>query len=521
MFTSNSYHKYIIAATALFILITGILIYIYPAAVFPDPSWGFQVLRGMRMGGHFNMLPSPDMTDLSKNNPSFLSWWSPGQYLVPYFFISLFKLNIGQANAVVVIICSLTGLAGLYACFKKIGFSANIAALSIAFIACQQAFIIPFVFYNGGEILLFAFAGWFLYGCIAFTKTNWAAMLFILASGIIGFFCKSAFVWIFFSGLFCLWLRLSSGKEIKQWLLNGISIGIPAVLSIAIIYATYLSKGDNPASDSQGLKLAWETFSFPLAAPLLAGLSVDDLTNGLVNHAGPAVFNPLWTIIVIVLLAIISLTLVIYLYRVIPYTNYKLLLAIFYTISVLFFGITFLRQANISYESRHLRIIGLIITPGIIYLITKLGTPYRLLVGLTWLFITYHSVKYLTAGYHRNRYYAAHGHTGIAQEFIDQGTLNYLHALDAQQNNAIFVFISPDLGLEIEHNRIITFDPVSDTLTADEDIYPYAGHAGPLYIVLPQNYAGKKANLYFSKFPGYHQFIPVKPGKGYLVYSAQ
>lgn len=520
MLARNNYHKYIITATSLLTLIAGVLIFIHPAAIFPDPSWGFQVMRGMRMGGGFNMLPSPDMADLAKNNPTFLSWWSPGQYLVPSFFVSVFKLNIGQTNAVVAAICSLTGLAGFYACFKKIGFSATIAALSIAFIACQEAFAIPFVFYNGGEVLLFAFVGWFLYGCTCFTKANWQEMTFLFVSGIIGFFCKSSFIWIFFSGIFYLWLRLSSGKKITQWLLNGISVGIPAVLALAFIYAVYLSKGDNPASDSGGLKLMWETFSFPMASPLLAGFSVDDLTNGLINHAGPAIFNPTWAIIVLIMLALISLSLVIYLYKTIPYTNYKLLLAVFYTISVLFFGVTFLRQANISYESRHLRLIGLIITPGVIYLITKLGNIYRIVFGLVWLLIAYTSFKYLSAGYHRNRN-AAHGSTGIAQEFIDQSALNYITLLDEQQRNAIFVFVSPDLGLEIKHNRIITFDPIDDNLTADEDIYAYMGHAGPLYIILPKTYIGKKANLYMSKFPGYHNFKIAEVSKNYLIYTAQ
>jgi hypothetical protein len=287
-----------------------------------------------------------------------------------------------------------------------------------------------------------------------------------------------------------------------------------------VIYMGYLSKGENPASDSDGIKLAWETFTFPLASPLLAGFSVDDLTNGLINHAGPAMFSPEGTVIVLLLLTLISLAFIIYTCRSTPYANYKLLLAVFYAVAVLFFGITFLRQANISYESRHMRLIGLIITPGVIYLITKLTLPYRAIFGLIWLFIAYTGFKYLSAGYHRNSYTAAHSSTGIAQEFVDQPALNNITALDAQQQNAIFVFISPDLGLEVKHNRIITFDPLGDDLSTDEDLFTYNGHAGPLYILLPKSYVGVKANVYMSKFPGYHNFTLHQSGKNYVIYTA-
>lgn len=188
MFSKTAPSKLIIFITGLFTLLIGILIFIHPPALYPDASWGFQVMRGMRMGGGFNMLSAPGINDLSQNNPSFLSWWSPGQYLLPYFFITLLKVNIGHAIAFIVTACSLIGLWGWYALFNKLSFTPIVSAVSIAFIACQQAYMLPFVFYNGGEILLFAFVGWFLYGCSSFTKAGWFMSLFILTSGIIGFF---------------------------------------------------------------------------------------------------------------------------------------------------------------------------------------------------------------------------------------------------------------------------------------------------------------------------------------------
>src|SRR4051812_39183471 len=105
MTINSKYHQIVLALTGIATVVIGLLTLIHPAAAFPDPSWGFQVMRGMQMGGGFNMLPGPNMANIAKNNPAFLSWWSPGQYLAPYALIKLFGLNIGQANALLATIC--------------------------------------------------------------------------------------------------------------------------------------------------------------------------------------------------------------------------------------------------------------------------------------------------------------------------------------------------------------------------------------------------------------------------------
>jgi hypothetical protein len=517
--SSDSSAKYILIITVLFTLLNGVLLFIHPPALYPDPSWGFQVLRGMRMGGGFNMLPGPYINDITKNAPSFLAWWSPGQYLLPYLFISLFNVTIGHSVALTVTLCSIVGLLGWNALFKKLGFTPLIAALSIAFIVCQQAYWVPFVFYNGGEILLFAFTAWFLYGCSYFNKSNWLMVVFIFIAGVTGFFCKSSFLWLFFSGLLYLWIRLSTGNKLNKWLINGLVIGIPALLSLVAIYATYLSKGENPTSVALGIKISLSAFTFPLASPLLAGLSADDITNGLIYHNGAPLFSPAVANLVLIILAIASIILITAIIKLSVLTDYKLLLLLFYIVATLFFGISFLRQANISYEARHMRVIGLIITPGIVYLCSRLNVSFRVAFSIIGLYIAYTSSVFYYNGYHRNRNQAAHGPTGIAQLFIDQPTLNYVIDLDKQHQNATFIFTSPDLGLEIQHNRIITFNPVNDELYA-ENMNTYYGHAGPVFIVLPKIFLGAKAHVYMDHLTGYHNYT-VTPIGNYIIYSAK
>jgi len=494
------------------------MIFIYPPAIFPDPSHGFQVMRSMQLDGPFNVWTAPDQDDISKNTSLFLTWWSPGQYLVPYWLQNLFGINTGHASALTILLFELSGLAGFYCFFRKIGFDSVISSLSILFIICQVAFIIPFVFYNGGEVLLFGFEGWFLYGCVAIEKPGLKLIVFVFLAGLAGFFCKSSFMWIYIAGLLFLWIRLSPrGTGLKKVIINGLWAGVPAVLALVSIFVFFLSKGNNPTSVSTGLKFSWQAFCFPLSSPLLSGFSVDDLFQGLVNH--PA-FS--WCIIVAILLVLTTLSLLILaaIIYYIPNKNYKVMVVIFYGVSVLFFVVVFLRGLNISYEGRHFRIIGLMIVPGVIYLVGKLAKPYRVAFGVICVALACISYLFLFKGYTFNKNVSARGNSGMAQEYIDQPSLNYLLQLDRQNRTAIFAFITTDLELEIQHNRVIVMDipPVSTPVNYED--YSYDGHAGPLYLLLPTSY-GKDAGMFMKFFPGYGNFSVKKLSAKYVLYSAE
>lgn len=497
--------------------------FMHPMAIFPDPSWGFQVMRSMENGGGFNIKISPDQQNIADNYGEFLSWWSPGQYLLPYFFKRLFGLNIGQACAVTIFFCEVAGLFGFYHFFRKAGFTKAISAISIAFIASQLFYVTPFVFYNGGEVLLFGFGGWFMYGCLKFAQPkSWKMFLFVLLSGWIGFFCKSSFMWIYLAGIGFIWIRTSRvHRFLGKWVVNAIWLGVPAVIAFAVIYATYLSKGQNPTSGGAGFKLLWETFAFPLASPLLAGFSIDELAHGFLYHPDGAMFTYANAVAIIAVLAAGSIYAIRRIISNIPSADYRLMLIVFYVVSVLFFSSSFLRQVAISYESRHFRMMGLLFIPGAIYLISELITPYRVLFGLLWGFILFSSITYLVDGYKVNKDEGAHGPSGLTQQFIDQAGMDELIRLDNTSKNAVFVFISADLGLEVRHNRFITLDPISQKMRINYEDYQHCGHSGPLYIFLPSNYKGAKATMILKSFEDYKGFQFTQLSEDYVLFSAK
>ena len=512
--------KIIMGSLFAFVMISGILSFLAPPSLFPDPTNGFLVMRSMELGGQFNRMVTPDQDDFSKNTAEFLTWWSPGQYLVPYAFKLLFRVNSGQASALTVLLSHLLGLSGFYYFFKKVGFTPFIAALSMLFIACQQIFVVPYVFYSGGEILSFAFTGWFLYGCVVFKNPSWQMLLFILFSGLIGFFCKSSTMWVYVAGLLFIWIRLSSNKALTSWMKNGMWIAIPAIIAISTIYVSFLSKGRNPAIVTTGFKLTLKTFVFPLATPLLSACSIDDICHGLLYHTGKIIFNDAQAIVIIILSAILSLWLVRTILKKVPDQNYRLLIIIFYAVSFFFFSYIYLMQKAISYEARHFRVVGLLVIPGAIYLFSQFKKSYRLFFCIVWAGIAFSSTFYLVKGYLYNKNQSAHGISGIAQQNIDQMALDKVMAIDRQVHNATFVFVNKELGLEIQHNRVLGLEPIGNDLKIDFDDYEHEGHAGPLYIILPDNYAGPKEKFILKSFPGYKGWYGEKLSDKYVLYKA-
>lgn len=513
---TSSVYKIILGLIAAVVVTISVITWIYPSAVFPDPSWGFRVLQCMKNGAGFNMLVVPDINNIAKNSASFLTWWSPGQYLTPYFFESVFGVSLAHASVITVIVSNLCGLTGLYFFFIKVRFTKNVAAISLLFIVLQEAFWIPYAYYPGGEILLFAVTGWFLYGCASFNKINIKTLLFILLSGWIGFFCKSSFMWIYACGLLCLWLRLTAGEtaffaRIKK----GIVLAIPAVISLAVIYAAYLSKGENPASVSDGFKFSFRAIAYPVAAPFLSGLSFDDLFNGLINGANW--FTPAQIIPLLALLAVLSLLLIAEILRRLPHKDYRMMLVVFYGAAILFFAYSFLRQSTISYESRHLRIIGLLMTPGLIYLVGLSKVQFKVIFLLLCLPIAYKSFNYILKTPVANKR-GAHANTGFSQQFIDQKALDYIVNIDKASTNAIFVFNSTDISLEIQHNRSII---VTDLDGDPETITYYSGHAGPLYMVMPAGLSAREIATMYRYFPGYSNFETLQLSKDYILYTAK
>jgi hypothetical protein len=159
--------------------------------------------------------------------------------------------------------------------------------------------------------------------------------------------------------------------------------------------------------------------------------------------------------------------------------------------------------------------------PGIIYLVAKFKRSYKIAFVVLCLVLVAINYSFLVKGFIFNKNISGRGTSGFAQQTIDQQSLNYLLKLNDENKDAIFVFTTADLTLEITHNRTIIIDPIIPREQINYDDYSYDGHAGPLYLLLPANYSAEQDVTAMKFFPGYKIFTQRKLGKNYVLFAAK
>jgi hypothetical protein len=120
----------------------------------------------------------------------------------------------------------------------------------------------------------------------------------------------------------------------------------------------------------------------------------------------------------------------------------------------------------------------------------------------------------VVAAYYGYNYYSK-------RQYIEPQALNGVAALDRENRNATFVFVNPRLAKQISHNKVILLDPIGDDLRIDFDKYVHKGHDGPLYIILPDRYAGPKEKMILKSFPGYKGWYGSMLSANFVIYAAK
>src|SRR5579875_1934058 len=96
--------RWLWAAVIFIIAIASVLCLLGAVSTFPDSGWGFLTWKNMQHGGAFNVLAQPDPDNISRDMHEFLTWWSPGQYLIPGGIAVFTGLKIGWGMAITSII---------------------------------------------------------------------------------------------------------------------------------------------------------------------------------------------------------------------------------------------------------------------------------------------------------------------------------------------------------------------------------------------------------------------------------
>lgn len=450
-------------ATALYIL-TGSIVLAYTIStaivgpsMYADQGTGFLVLEAMKRGGPFNTMPIPDPADISRDLDFFVAWWSPGQYLVPGLFAAL-GFDLGQAIVITVALCSALGLVGLHFLYRSWGFPHLSIAITLLILAGTRLFSHQFVYYGGGEIILFALTPWFL--LLLFRMRDFSpgeALCLFVAIAVLVVAKLSGLVLAVASVAalqFVDWRSDRPGK-VRRLVTAGVMF---AVLGIAF-RILWLSRGETPTTH------ALATFSperlLTHAIPsFVAGftsiLSIGNFATATLMHpkyGSLATTSPFYLI-----LAIPVAFLVYFAGRRIArsHPEYFRFAAALTVVFALIMTAVFVRGGEVSLEDRHFRQIGLVLAIGVVHAVLGWRLPFKLAAGsLALVLIAYGASTFVV----KLQRHIASGKSsqGFRHMVVSQQAMDFIQKNLAvpPKGTSLLVVPSAEVGLEFPGRRIV------------------------------------------------------------------
>jgi hypothetical protein len=478
----------------------------------------------------FNNYAHPNPKKISEDQYEFVTWWSPGQFAVPFIIEKLFHLKLATALKILTFFCLLISASGIFRLFKTLIPTENIVedngrltAVGLAlllFTVAQPFFWGNLDLYDGGGIMMLAYCPWFIYFVVRYGQINIYTFLLMLLTGLAGFFLKSAFTSIFAGALlyFVLSKSILPFKTFKNLDFKKIArIGIYAaaifIIYIFIIKVAFLSHNRGISESSQGIRLQPRVLFYPLVAPVLGLFSLSFLNK-----------TYEW---IIASVAIIPIYFIVLRSKAISIT-YKAVLVSFLLTSICFYLFLYLLNLDVSYELRHYVMLSILITPAMFLVLWKYGTLRYFLFGLLGVYFVMNSFNYAeNLAIVSKIKQPVYSFSGLPSRY-SPGFLKAIDSLDnlGRSGKDIFCFSDddPSIGLEVRNNRVLLDQNFLnfhfDNRLRFERVLYWGLNSGRVYVVCSgQNLEGELTD-YATKFEKYKTFDKIYQNDGYAIFEA-
>jgi hypothetical protein len=464
-----------------------------------DPLNGFLALKGTLLDGEINMVTHYSLLDLDNPNYSYLTWWSPGQYVIPHVISSLFGLSFIMGIKLTIILSIISIIFGTYYLYKSFGFDYNVTLITIILIILQRGIAINLWGYDGGDILLTGFFPWLMVVFIHYIKdpVNVFKALLLGLFILVAIFLKLSAIVIVCAIIIVPFFKEYDGKLNLEYIKKNLKyspIFIITSLVFLLVYVFFISKGNTPNSflgftfnsiDTLGV------FEMPLAIFNL------DLISIYVKK-----LNTYYFILSNVFFIVLSYIIIVKLYK----SERSIYKDVAYAF-LLFFGVYFLYAFNfatVSGNSRHLRYVSIIFLPYIIYTVTSKGNLFikcsfisLILVSTSYSF--YSLIKYKMETIN-NPVLGKKGfdfHT--VRGALPKKLIDYVHKLD-EENESIFFSSSLHICLDLPGNN---YGFLSSEFYSELELFTFSRHKY-LYLIcssqeFQENLNLARKDIYFRK----------------------
>ena len=486
-----------------------------PPGIFSDSVSGFLVTRSMERGAPFNHTWIVDEDDIAVDRSEFTSWWTPGQYLVPMAMGSL-GLDLGQSMAVTIALAWLIGVAGYRSLWRRLGFTPEVTAISVAVLVSQSYVLSWGWYYHGGELLQWSFLPWFVLLGLRCREFKWHQVAVMAAALMLGIFVKSAFAIIGASVIASLlFLEVGEGgrplglRTLSIALRSGVAMGVP----LAAFWG-YTSLGDSPAGSNPWSfsNVAPGELLFAAAGPLntLFELWKSYIpATEMMSWPGRGLGWPL------LLVSLVSVLLLIAMVRFSGCSReYRALVIGVYVCVVGAFSLAYALDLVISFNARHFRMVGVLFVPGIVALLTRipfrsgrflsLGLVAALCLTITSQFAYPRPVDPLARPV---------GASGFSHTYASQAALDALSSLDVQlgSGNNLVGVPWPQIALDVRNSRVYNMR----TALRGAEYFRHRlffGRVDNLIVMLPMHFAERdKSSMVLRTFREHGDWRRVRP----------
>jgi hypothetical protein len=492
-------------AVTLVYTIAGVIV---RPTMFSDSAWGFLGWYGGK-GLRFNHVAQVNPDDIATDVLSFVTWWTPGQHVLPGL-LERAGLPLGLAIIVVDALFSLIGLAGWYSLYRGFGFPATSSAIALAIIVFARHFALPFGIYNGGEILLFGVAPWFLLLVWRLRRLTWIAIVPLAAGVVAMIFAKLSGLVVSASAIGAAvmapvgpWL---SHERIRRAAIAAITLGVVG----AVFYFGWFSRGGTPASSGEPTPWAWKYVvgyaAYAAAGAWSAALSFGDLGAYLFLSPSRPVFATALPVYWLLLPAAL-ITAAFAIWRLREKHAEYLRFALFFWLGtgVVLVAIT-ARGGDLGIEDRHMRLVSLVLWVGLVHAV--LGTPSRRLLGVFGAVVLVSSLYGISSATMHVVTNFEHplGGRGFRHRTADATVLAFIRSIDTSTSDprSTLIFVtSPEIGLEVRNVRAASNHAEFESLERLRQ-FRYHGQVPKLYVLVPEPLVHNgKAEVILRSFADY------------------
>ncbi len=455
--------------SVVFILLV-LSIYYIPLVLGDDPGFGFNVWQSMQKGSHFNTITVSDSSVISQGKDVFIAWWSPGQYLVPVAISSLLNLTYERSCLLITILFTIWGLLGWYKIYATQQYHSTVIVWSLFFILTSRSVTTTqFLNYTGGEILFFGGAPWLILCYLKLRNNPIKLFVGLLVISLVCFVFKTSSSIVLLSLCAVPFLEYIinciSQKQLALPSRNIITVATACCLAFIVYYLLihklYLSKGTNPTS------FLGSSFDFNFGIIDLLNLPVHYWLSSLdffyqISFKGFVSIDDIYWVRALlnvsVMALIIRLLWSVWKNQTIK-PNVALFLA-FYIIYTLFMGYHFSRQAEISFDVRHFKVLAFLFLPILLQNYFNQKTIFYSLVFILFMTNTVYSLVIFVVKKKEISNYPI-SKDGFALKLTDQSCIDIMSEVDKKPNKNRTIFIDDSaLALNVSNcQKIVAVSP--------------------------------------------------------------